>query len=315
MTSHRFKLNGPAFFFSAPSASAVALLPVTSMKTLHDSIESGPDHDAGDAIAAHEGMGMLEETGPMSRPPRYRATRKREAWYQRLCSVEPGLTLAELAERLESNYLTIQRWAAYFSYPIKDQRLGSDVKWQSLDWSLRNAELARHLDLSRERVRQMRNALRVGLPAPRALIQRFEEFAIAQRDQIRSLTLEETIESFGEPIGLSAARRILRRHDICLTRAQRPTSQVRKLDWRLPNRELAAIWRIDAMKVAAARHRYSMGPAMWDCRGSEKITDPEFLRLRVTEKARARQAAVSTKRVEPKESAPHENDLSTVTMA
>lgn len=314
MTSHRFKLNGPAFFFSAPSASAVALLPAASMR-VHDSAKSGSHRDAGSGIAAHESMGVPDETGSMRRPPRYRPTRKREVWYRRLSSVEPGLTLAELAERLESNYLTIQRWAAYFSYPIKDKRFGSDVQWESVDWLLRDAELARRLDLSRERVRQMRNALCVGLPAPRALIQRFEEFATAQRAQLDGLTLEETIRSFGEPIGLNAARRIIRKREIHLTRPQRTKSEVRKLDWRLPNRELAAIWRISAMKVAAARHRYAMGPAMWDCRGTEKITDPQFLRLRAAERARARRPAVLTRTTGSKESAFQTNGLSKTGMA
>jgi hypothetical protein len=220
-----------------------------------------------------------------------------------LSSVEPGLTLSELAERLESNYLTIQRWAAYFSYPIKDKRFGSDVKWQSVNWSLRDAELARQLNLSRERVRQMRNSLSAGLPAPRAMIRRFEDFAVAQRAQLSGLTLEETIRSFGEPIGLNAARRILSKRGVHLARAKRPTSPVRKLDWRLPNRELAAIWRMSAMKVAAARQRYAVGPAMWDCRASEKITDPIFLRMRAAEKTRARRPAGAAREVGPKEKA------------
>ncbi len=286
MKSHRFKLDGPSYFYVAPRTSAVALLPISSMIRLQDASGAMSGLD-GVNPNAQEQTGVVET---IHRPPRYRPTRKREEWYRRLSAIEPGLSISELADRLDSNYLTVQRWAGFFSYAIKDGRFGSNVDWKTLDWTLRDADLARRLDLSRERVRQMRNALSAGLPAPRALIGRFEEFVSGCSAELHGLTLETAIEKFGETIGLHVARRVLRKCGVRLERAKRPTAEIRKIDWRLPNRELAAIWRINPMQVAAARHRYGVGSALWDCRGTDKINDSQFLQLRAAEKARARKS-------------------------
>jgi len=79
----------------------------------------------------------------------------------RLAALPPGLKLAEMAQRLGEAYASVQRWAAFFGYRIRDGRTErqSRVDWSRVRWELPNVVLAQQLGVSRERVRQVRNEL------------------------------------------------------------------------------------------------------------------------------------------------------------
>ena len=92
---------------------------------------------------------------------RNRLTPRQRAWLGRLAQVEPGLKLGELAAMLGEPYATVQRWAAFLGYPIRDGRSerSSRVNWSSVDWRKPNVAIARELGVSRERVRQVRREM------------------------------------------------------------------------------------------------------------------------------------------------------------
>ena len=79
-------------------------------------------------------------------------------WRDRFAAVEPGLTLQELQRRFGVTYGTVHRWVVYFGYPITDLRADAPswVDWTRVDWRQPNAAIARALNVSRERVRQVR---------------------------------------------------------------------------------------------------------------------------------------------------------------
>lgn len=82
-------------------------------------------------------------------------------WRDRLAATEPGLSISELASRFGASYPTVQRWAAFFAYAIHDGRgRSSTADWENVDWGQTNIDIARRLDVSRERVRQVRVKLR-----------------------------------------------------------------------------------------------------------------------------------------------------------
>ena len=96
-------------------------------------------------------------------PPQVRRTPARMVWFQRLEAVPSGLDLSALAQALGTAYSTARRWAFLFGYPITDRRChGPRDKWNSVDWTHSDSQIARNLGVTRERVRQVRK--QHGLP-------------------------------------------------------------------------------------------------------------------------------------------------------
>ncbi len=219
-------------------------------------------------------------------PAGVRPTAIRRRWFEHLSPLPPDLDLAEIANRLGEPYHTVYRWAQFFRYPFPDRRSWkpSLVDWDKADWSQRDAEIARTLGVSRERVRQIRQ--KQGIPPATTPIRRFQAFVAANPERLTTMTVQEAVLAAGEPLCLSAGRRILRAAGI---RAFRKSSQ-RRLDWRLPNRDLANIWGLSNHYVATLRLRLGIGPARWDLRGGANITNPEYRTLIQREKLNARRA-------------------------
>src|SRR5258708_757959 len=98
-------------------------------------------------------------------PAGLKHTQNRDRWYERFAALQPGLNLQEIVEQLQETYASVYRWADLFSYPFPDlRRLGRVAAddWERIDWQLRDAEIARDLGVSRERVRQVRAARGIG---------------------------------------------------------------------------------------------------------------------------------------------------------
>src|SRR5262249_44162890 len=93
-------------------------------------------------------------------PPGLRATAMRQRWYKRFRALPTGLSLRQMAERLDQPYASIAFWAKVLRYRYVLQRRGrkTEIDWDGVDWSARNCDIARRLGVSGERVRQVRAA-------------------------------------------------------------------------------------------------------------------------------------------------------------
>lgn len=211
-------------------------------------------------------------------------TGRQQDWFDRLSAVEPGLTLAELSARLGEAYATVQRWASFFGYPIRDARRErtARVDWARVDWARSNVEIARELHVSRERVRQVRAQAedgRGGVPAEK----QFAAYVIHHREKLAGKPVGHVIRSSGVPLSAAAARQVLHRLGVGDSMAERNPHAP---DWRLPNRDLADIHGKSVQQIANLRFRKGAGPAMWDVRGGRSITDKKYAAARRAEEQR-----------------------------
>lgn len=220
-------------------------------------------------------------------PSGIKATSIRRKWFEKLQPLPKGLDLAEIAARLNEPYHAVYRWALFFRYPFPDRRSykPSLVDWDNVDWSQRDAEIARGLGVSRERVRQVRRKRGIGAPA--TPVRRFAAFIAANPQRVASLTVQEAVLATGETLGLQAARRVLRNAGIKPVRKKHGPA----FDWRIPNRDLAAIWGVPSHFVAVTRRRLGVGPAKWNLRGGATIRSRAYKKLLEQEKLNARRAA------------------------
>jgi len=110
----------------------------------------------------------VHSTGPVRWPPGLSRTPARLLWFGRLSALPPGLDLASLARAFRAAKPTVHKWAHLFDYPLNDsrRRAGPRERWDAVDWTQRDSEIARELGVSRERVRQVRQSR--GLPPRRA---------------------------------------------------------------------------------------------------------------------------------------------------
>jgi hypothetical protein len=217
-------------------------------------------------------------------PAGLRRTVKRELWFRRLSSLNPGLPLDTLSKKLKTQYTTAQRWAKVFCYPIRDMRKDGAVDWRSVDWTQRDAALSRELGVSRERVRQVRAEHGMGPSAERAAALQFEEYVAQNSHAVHGLSVADAIELSGSATTRNAARRVLRKYGI---KAYRSEPRWHHLDWRLPNRDLALIHHLDPRQVASIRSRLKVGKAKWDVSGGRKVTSQAYRLMLTAEERRA----------------------------
>ena len=202
-------------------------------------------------------------------PSGLKNTATRDRWFKRFAELKPGMNLQEIANELGEAYASVYRWADLFQYPFPDLRREGRVpsdSWELVDWCQRDAEIARKLDISRERVRQVRAARGVGPSAHRALVQRFNKWINTNRERLNGMPVYEVLKMFGCDLSQQVARRLLRAQGI---KPHDPASRWRGIDWRLPNRDLARIWATSAKYIANIRARLEVGPAEWDAKNSK----------------------------------------------
>src|SRR6185437_6180558 len=169
-----------------------------------------------------------------------------DRWFEKFSQLKPGLNLQEIATELNEAYASVYRWADLFQYPFPDLRREgriSNEDWDKVDWCLRDAQIARALNISRERVRQVRASRGIGPSAHRALVQRFSKWVASNRERLHGLPVYEVLKMFGCDLSQQVARRLLRAHNI---KPHDPASRWRGIDWHLPNRDLASIWSTSA---------------------------------------------------------------------
>jgi len=215
------------------------------------------------------------QTALMQWPVGVRPTALRKRWFQALQQMPTGLELPELARRLGEQYERVGRWATFFRYPFTDRRKTRRmaVDCTNVDWEQRDAVIARKVGVSREWVRQLRKANGAGPCAAGRPLHQFKEFIKSEGSRLQTLTVSQIAKESRAQISVATARRVLKCAGISWAR---PSSRWSHLDWRLPNRELAAIWGLREVRMSNIRSRLKVGSARWELRRGLSITDPAY---------------------------------------
>ncbi len=163
------------------------------------------------------------------------------------------------------------------------QRKLSD--YEHLDWKKRDADLARLVGVTRERIRQVRKKLKIPKRKP-------DCFKLKKRDYGRRTAEYVCVTILGRALtdqNLEATRSLCSHARFKLKRPPRPDPWWKecKVNWDLPNRVLANIWCVSDQTIAQARSDYKLGPQRWDGRGHKHHEDWKYSRARDKEMAKA----------------------------
>lgn len=146
------------------------------------------------------------------------------------------------------------------------QRNAFLAEWSKVDWSKQNCELAVEMGLTGERIRQIRQQL--GAPQPthpnikRVTRQAFQ-WAKDNLDKLKGLTWAELQRKygFGDYWQSSPLHSFLK--PFLREKSKHPWAQI---DFRLPNRDLALIWRLPPNLVSKQRLKKQIPPPTWRCK-------------------------------------------------
>jgi hypothetical protein len=197
-------------------------------------------------------------------PRSIKETAVRKEWFNRISKLPPGLDLPQASKMIRQPYAAVRRWGVLFGYKFPDRRRSvSKEQWNKVDWSERDADIARDLGVTRECVRLARRMRGMGPSAPQAATRELGHFILANAEKLHGLPVDEVLSQSGSDLPYYVCRRLLREHGI---RPHEPQSPLNNMDWRLPNRDLAKIWGIDARYIANLRARGDVGPSMWNAR-------------------------------------------------
>lgn len=209
--------------------------------------------------------------GRLTWPTGLKVTAIRSKWFAKVAELPPGLDLAGAGRLLGEPYGAVRRWAVRFGYQFPDRRRAvSPEQWGKVDWTCRDADIARELGVTRECVRLVRNARGAGPSAARQAVRRMEHWIEDHRDRLHGLLVEEVIHHSRTDLPYHVVRRILRDRSV---RPHQPYSSLRNIDWRLPNRDLADVWGTSARYVANLRARLGAGPSIWSARDPNVARD------------------------------------------
>jgi hypothetical protein len=218
-------------------------------------------------------------------PESLKQTGIRKAWFDKISKLAPGLDLAQSARALREPYGAVRRWAVLFGYQFPDRRRTvSPQQWGRVDWTRRDADIARSLGVTRECVRLVRKAKGVGPSAAQNATRELEHFVASNRERLHGLLVEEVIHHSGTDLPYHVVRRVLRDLDV---RPHEPRSPLRDINWRLPNRDLASIWGTSARYIANLRARLEVGPSRWNARRREIGRNGEYATALTRERQRA----------------------------
>lgn len=167
------------------------------------------------------------------------------------------------------------------------RRSGRD--WSNVDWSLRNAEIARRMGVSDERVRVVRETTGAGPPAPTDA-ERFRAFVAANKPALRGLTAHEAMAAAEVRLNPTTASEILRAAGVRPARKPGVGSVLANVgDWRLPSPDIARLWGLAVATVNTYRSRRRKPPPLWSVQSPRTFTDPEYLKAVTAEERKARE--------------------------
>lgn len=221
----------------------------------------------------------------MKWPEPLKKTAIRRSWFEKISKLQPGLDLEAASRFLREPYGAVRRWAVLFGYQFPDRRRTvTPQQWARVDWSRRDADIARSLGVTRECVRLVRKAKAVGPSAAQSAIRNLEHFVATHRERLHGLLVEEVIHHSGTDLPYHVVRRILRDHDV---RPHEAHSPLREINWKLPNRDLANLWGTSARYIANLRARLQVGPSKWNARRRDIGRSSEYSTALARERQRA----------------------------
>jgi hypothetical protein len=227
----------------------------------------------------------MHERNHLTWPESLKMTAIRKAWFEKIAKLSPGLDLAQAVRTLREPYGAVRRWAVLFGYEFPDRRRTvSPQQWGRVDWSRRDADIARLLGVTRECVRLVRKSKGVGPSSAQNAIRELEQFVASHRDRLHGLLVEDVSNHSGTDLPYHVVRRVLRDNEV---RPHEPHSPLRDINWRLPNRDLAAIWGTSARYVANLRARLRVGPSRWSARRPDIGRSSEYTAALTRERQRA----------------------------
>lgn len=89
---------------------------------------------------------------------------KRAEWQSKISALPAGMTLMEAATVLGEPYRKAYTWLKAFGYGARPGRgcqpgRRSKVDWSSVDWSRKQSDIARELNVSRQAVHDMKRRM------------------------------------------------------------------------------------------------------------------------------------------------------------
>jgi hypothetical protein len=218
-------------------------------------------------------------------PTGLKQTAIRKEWFGKIGRLPAGLDLHKAAKILREPYGAVRRWGVLFGYEFPDRRRAvSAEEWTKVVWDKRDAQIARELGVTRECVRLVRKARGMGPSAPQSATRELARFIAMHCGKLHGLLVEDVIHHSGTGLPYHVVRRLLRDHKIKPHAAQSP---LRDVNWRLPNRDLAALWSTSPRYIANLRARLGVGPAQWNARETSLKKNRTYAAALASEKQKA----------------------------
>ncbi len=225
----------------------------------------------------------------------YMAVRKREL-LKRFENVDWNLQDTQIAKQINSSNSDVRRWRIALGKPPSPNIWKRTVarlvlKYKDLDWeNNRDIDLSIQLGLSRERVRQIRIALKRPCCKFAGCHKKMIQFRQIFADHIESKTPvpwedfqaifpnsgKEIYDRWSRSAGLEPVRRE--------NRGPKAKYYWQHLDWRLPNIFLSRIWNIPRSHIGAKRYEFHLGEPAWH---PASIMPPEMVPVIEAQKALA----------------------------
>jgi hypothetical protein len=147
------------------------------------------------------------------------------------------------------------------------QRKAFLAKWSKVDWSKQNCELAAVMDLTGERIRQVRQQLSAPQPAHhdrKRKTRQAIQWAQENLEELKGLSSAE----LGRKYGLSRHWQSGPLYSFLkpFLRDGKRKHPWDRLNFRLPNRDLARIWRLMPNLVSKHRLMKKRRPPTWRCK-------------------------------------------------
>lgn len=173
------------------------------------------------------------------------------------------------------------------------------IDWTNVDWTLRDTDIAKQYNISRERVRQVRKKQNQA-PSP---MQRQSNNAIKIKNHLDSYIInyeEITVEELAERIGVKTdcLRNYFKRNNLDLKKFKsgRGDSGYKNWNWDLPNDSLRDIYGISM--TAICRYRKKTGwKSKYDLRNKNTKEDANFLEAVEEEKLKVHSGDLKTLKI------------------